>query len=95
MPRLEVDGALSRLELEEVVAGVDEDEAKVLPLEILPPLPRALEVVFVARAAASALLLSSSSAFRAAAAFLSCSSISRRSAASCLACASSSISAMS
>lgn len=96
VPRREVEGALNRLELEEVVAGVDEVAVELAPLDTPTPRPRPLEVVLVVtRVAASALLLSSSSAFRAAAAFLSCSSCSRRSAASCLAWASSSISAMS
>lgn len=93
VPRREFEGALSRLLLEEEVAGVDATVFGVAPLDT--PRPRALGAVFVARVVTSALLLSSSSALRAAAAFLSCSSCSRRSAASCLAWASSSMSAMS
>lgn len=83
VPRRPPEGARSRLEFEAEVAGVDETVLALAPLET--PRPRPLGADFVARVAASALLLSSSSAFRAAAAFLSCSSCSRLSAASCLA----------
>lgn len=93
-----VDGALSILMLPEVGAGVEADVMLALvfaPLDTPRPRPRKVVAVFVGRAAASARLRSSSSAFRAAAAFLSCSSTSRLSAAYCLACASSSMSAIS
>lgn len=89
-----VDGALSILVLPELGAGVEADDA-LAPLDTPRPRPRVVVVVFVGRVAASARLLSSSSAFRATAAFLSCSSTSRLSAAYCLACASSSMSAIS
>ena len=89
-----VDGALNRLVLPELGAGVEADET-LAPLDTPRPRPRVVVVVLVGRVAASARFLSSSSAFRAAAAFLSCSSASRLSAAYCLACASSSMSAIS